>query len=137
MKSFKLHYVLAAAALTAVASTASAQILKAEIPFSFRTGQTLMAPGAYEVKMPSGGVPYLILRNTDTGKSSMVVFRNPEYWSAQSGDPRLTFTCAASRCALQQVWPGGGAPGYTLPAPKLASGEAAIAREVPLSRVTN
>ena len=42
MKRLKVHYLFAAAALAAVATSASAQnLLKAEIPFTFHAGQAL------------------------------------------------------------------------------------------------
>jgi hypothetical protein len=135
MKRMKLQYLFAAAALTAVASSASAQnLLKAEIPFTFHAGQALMDPGSYDVKLPEGSSAYVTLRNKDTGKAVMAVFSNPEETGGKAGLPRLTFACAGARCVLQQVWPGGLGRGYSIVAPRLARGEAIIAREVVLTR---
>jgi hypothetical protein len=135
MKRLKLHYVFAAAALTAVASSASAQnLLKAEIPFTFHAGQSLMDPGSYDVRLPEGTASYVTLRNIDTGKAVMAVYGSPEETRGREGLPRLTFACAGARCVLQQVWPGGPGRGYNIRAPKLAKGEAMIAREIVLTR---
>jgi hypothetical protein len=136
MKRLKLHYVFAAAALAAGASNASAQSwLKAEIPFTFHAGQALMDPGSYQVKLPEGSAAYVTLKNIDTGKAVMAVFVNPEETGGKAGLPRLMFACAGPRCVLQQVWPGGLGRGYNIAAPRLARGEAIIAREITLSRV--
>ncbi len=135
MKRLKLHYVFAAAALAATASSASAQnLMKAEIPFTFHAGQALMDPGSYDVKLPEGNSTYVTLRNTDTGKAVMAVFVNPEETGGKAGLPRLTFACAGARCILRQVWPGGLGRGYSIAAPRLARGEAVIAREVMLTK---
>lgn len=135
MKRMKLHYLFAAAALAAVASSASAQsLMKAEIPFTFHAGRSLMDPGTYEVKLPEGASAYMVLRNTDTGKAVLAVYESPQETNGRAGQPRLTFACAGPRCILQQVWPGGLSRGYNLPAPKFAHGEAVVAREVKLTK---
>ena len=45
MKNFTMNMTLAVAALTLAAGTASAQTVKAEIPFAFRVGGQIMQPG--------------------------------------------------------------------------------------------
>src|SRR5882757_6828449 len=55
MKLNTLTLTFAAVAMMTAAGTASAQRLKAEIPFSFRAAGTRMHPGAYSVKMSSAG----------------------------------------------------------------------------------
>ena len=135
MKRMKLNYLFAAAALAAVASSASAQsLMKAEIPFTFHAGQSLMDPGSYWVKMPEGSSSYMTLRNIDTGKTVLAVYSSPQETGGRESLPRLTFACAGSRCILQQVWPGGLGRGYNLQAPKLARGEAVVARHVKLTK---
>jgi len=135
MKRLKLHYLFAAAALAAVASSASAQsMLKAEIPFTFHAGQALMDPGSYWVKLPEGSSAYLSLKNIDTGKAVVALYNSPEETKGREGLPRLTFACAGSRCILQQVWPGGLSRGYSMAPPKFPKGEAVIARDVVLTK---
>src|SRR5512141_1942709 len=53
MKSFVTNLMLAAATLTVASTVASGQTMKAEIPFAFRAGKTTMAPGNYEITLPS------------------------------------------------------------------------------------
>ena len=139
MKSMKLHYLFAAAALAAVAASASAQILmKAEIPFTFRAGQSSDGPRVVWVRAPVGSSSYVTLRNIDTGKSVIAVYQPTRSTrTAARSQPRLTFACAASRCALQQVWPGGCAPRLHAASPEAGFRRGSDGREVPLSRVTN
>src|SRR5580700_2722631 len=49
MKNFTMQLTIAAAALVAVAGSASAQTYKAEIPMAFHAGSNAMAAGSYEV----------------------------------------------------------------------------------------
>jgi hypothetical protein len=137
MKRLTMNCMFAAAALTAVAGSASAQILKAEIPFTFHAGQSRMEAGSYEVKTPQGASAYLTLRNTDTGKAVMTVYSHPDEARGRGEPPRLTFACAGGRCVLQQVWPGGAERGYSLQSPRFARGEALITREIPLSKANS
>ena len=123
MNRLSIHFAIAAAALTAVATSASAQTLKAEIPFSFRAGKILMQPGSYDVqrRQSAGNVDFLI-RNNDT-KEAVFVLPNvngsvPKAWAAD-GQARLSFACADGRCALQKIWSGEGTT-YSLPVPKKA-----------------
>jgi hypothetical protein len=131
----KLRYVFAAAALAAVASSASAQsLMKAEIPFTFHAGQAVMDPGTYWVKLPEGSSAFLSLKNIDTGKAVVALYSSPEEAKGREGLPRLTFACGGSRCILQQVWPGGLSRGYAMKPPKFARGEAVVARDVVLTK---
>jgi hypothetical protein len=54
MTSFRKNTWMVAATLVVAAGTASAQTLTAEIPFAFRTGSAMMAPGTYTVIRPGG-----------------------------------------------------------------------------------
>jgi hypothetical protein len=137
MKRMKLNYLFAAAALAAGASSASAQsLLKAEIPFTFHAGRSIMDPGSYEVRLPEGVSSYVTLRNIDTGKSVLAPYQSPQETSGRAGLPRLTFACGGARCILHQVWPGGLNRGYNLSAPKFGQGEAVVGREVRLTKAS-
>jgi len=133
MRRLKLHYLLAAAALTVVAGNAAAQTMKAEIPFTFRAGLAQMAPGTYVVTAPQGSSSYLTVHNRDNGQTAMVVYSRDASAARKSGPPKLIFACAGARCMLQQVWPGPGSQGFNLPAPKTVRGETATIREVLLT----
>ena len=49
MKTLKFNLLLATAALMAASTTASAQTLRADIPFPFTAGKVAMAKGTYEL----------------------------------------------------------------------------------------
>ena len=67
MKRLIMHSMFAAAALVAVVASAPAQTLKAEIPFAFRSGNTLMQPGSYEVvRIQTGNLAMFSLRSRDS-----------------------------------------------------------------------
>ena len=137
MKRLTMNCMLAAAALTAVATGASAQSMKAEIPFTFHAGQALLSPGAYNVKMERGsGARYFILRNNDTGKGVLVGMSGDrtaqKSWNAD-GKPRLVFECAGARCALREVWEGPGSPSHLIPSPRFAPGEAIRTSEIAMT----
>jgi hypothetical protein len=139
MKRLTMNCMLAAAALTAVATSASAQSMKAEIPFTFHAGQALLAPGAYQLTIDRGlGGRYFLLRNTDTRKAVLVSMGSgseaQKAWSAD-GKPRLRFECAGARCALRQVWVGPTGHAHTIPGPSFGRDEAIRTTEVALSRV--
>jgi hypothetical protein len=137
MKRLTTQILFAAAALTAVAVNAPAQMLKAEVPFTFHAGQNLMGPGAYSVQRASGS-HHVILRNADSGKVAMVVTASditPTRQWARDGRARLRFECAGGRCILRQVWYGGGVRGANLPGPDFGRGEAVQSTEIHLTKV--
>ena len=134
MKRLTMNLMIAAAALAAVAGSASAQTLKADIPFTFHAGGALLSPGTYQVKMNStNGAPIFILQNADTGKASMVgeyaSGDAPKAWTA-NGAARLAFECAGSRCVLRSVYQGGDAPAHHLSGPKFGPNEEVHTAEV-------
>jgi hypothetical protein len=129
MKNLTTNLMLAAIALAAATGVASAQQLKAEIPFSFRA-QGMMAPaGTYTVrKDTTGGVPKFLLRSVASGDSillmSMIQGDPNKAWEA-SGAAVLEFECGDSGCALNRLWSGRGAPAYRFSHPKAEKGERA------------
>jgi hypothetical protein len=139
MKRLTMNCMLAAAALTAVATSASAQSMKAEIPFTFHAGQALLAPGAYLVTMDRGlSGRYFLLRNADTRKAvlvSLVGERDAQKAWEADGNPRLLFECAGGRCALREMWTGPGNRALGIPGPTFGRDEAVRTTEVVLSRV--
>lgn len=104
MKNFGMKLMIAAAALVAVAGSASAQVLKADVPFAFRVGNTLMEPGTYKVdlKGPAG-----TLWITDrSGKDQAVALPTARLDGATWGDAKLVFACGTGGCSLRQAWSG-------------------------------
>jgi len=137
MKRLILHSMFSAAALVAVAGSASAQMLKADIPFAFRASNKPMKPGSYEVvRVNTGNSVLYSLRNRDT-KATVLLASYSKYepsnaW-VKAGMPKLVFDCPAGSCALQELWTGG-TVSYRFFDPKSGRGEA---REIALSRSAN
>ncbi len=134
MKNLTTNLMIAAAALAAVAGTASAQTMEAKIPFAFRASGKVLPAGTYRVGMlstPSGNHELIV--TTATGKNQVLVYAAPDgqaksTW-ADSGMAVLAFECGVSRCALKNAWMGDG-PVYRIPVPKLGKDEPVRTAEV-------
>jgi len=130
MTNFTKRLMVAAATLVVAAGAASAQTLKAEIPFTFRTGTVVMPAGTYRISpiYQSGGQIMFRLGSYDGHNAVLLVpkaFGDPRMTWADSGNPVLTFECGVSRCALVGLWTGPETPAYVLPRPKLGRDEPA------------
>jgi hypothetical protein len=137
MKRPTMYCMLAAAALAAVATSAPAQTMKAEIPFSFHADRSVMAPGAYDMKVDRDS-RYVLLRHTDSGKVVIVLYRSearlPAKWR-MGGHPRLRFECAGQRCVLRQLWPGADSHALAFSGRGFAANEAIRTTEIALTKV--
>ena len=127
MKRLTTNLMIAAAALAAVAGSASAQTLKADIPFTFHMGTVVMSPGTYEVRTNhTGSGSIFVLQNKETHTSAMVAQVSasdaPNAWRA-GGVAKLGFECAGSRCVLRAIWHAGDAYVYNFGGPKFGRGE--------------
>src|SRR5262249_49158333 len=102
---------LAAIAILATAGIASAQTtLKAEIPFAFQAGNTMMAPGSYQIFQYSTGVPTVRMRNHSENKTVLLLPQlgdAPKDW-LKFGVPKISFECVDGNCSLAQIWTGSG-----------------------------
>ena len=86
---------LAAIALAAAPRVASAQQLKAEIPFGFGAQGTMLTAGAYTVtKDNTSSVPKFQLRSVESGNSILLV-------NAIQGDPKKAWE--SSGVAVRQI----------------------------------
>ena len=136
MKKTMTNLMIAAAFVAAAANVASAQTLKANIPFAFRAGDKVMAPGSYHITVRIQR-NVVTLNNDEAGESALVMAgpaTDPaKSWSA-SGSAVLAFECAGSRCSLAQIYTGG-AQSTTIPHPRLSGGEQATLRVIPLEKV--
>ena len=117
MTNFTFRMTIAAATLLVAAGAASAQTLKAEIPFTFRAGDKLMTAGAYRVDTShnNGGAPVFRIRSMDGSDAVLVMAASAgdakKAWR-DAGNAVLAFECAANRCALTQLYDGTSAPAY-------------------------
>ena len=122
MKNLTTKLMFAAAALVA-AGAASAQTMKADIPFAFQAGGKVMAAGTYRVDFrgPSGTV---VLR--DTGWKSVVLAKPVTHIEGKKENTaKLVFACGRGPCSLVQVWPGYSESGLLFKTPKLDRNEEA------------
>jgi hypothetical protein len=129
MKSLTNKLMVAAAAMAVVAGAASAQSMKAEVPFSFRVSGTTMPAGSYLLTETrnANGAPLFRLLNTDVSKSvlSQTIGQHTKGVGADS-PAKLVFLCGDGTCALAQIWTGNGNGAYDLHTPKLTRAEAAL-----------
>ena len=105
MKSFETLAV--AAALLATSGAASAQVMYAEVPFAFRAGATVLAPGTYQVRLSGPVQNSIVLSNFETRQSVILLAGSLEEgskdWKADDGGA-LGFDCSVGRCALIRLW---------------------------------
>ena len=137
MKHLTMNSIGAAAALVLAAGSASAQSLKAEVPFTFHVAGAVMTPGTYEVVNRSGAAKFVVLRNTDTRNAVLAMYRStdPAKELKARGTPALQFECSGTECALRQIWTGTESPAYGFSVPKFGSdGDRRIA-VIPLTSV--
>jgi hypothetical protein len=136
MKKLTTRLMIATAALVVVAGAASVQTMTASIPFEFRAGKQVMAPGTYQIDSLSmqSGAPVYRLLEVQSHRSITVVAQarvDPRKGSTE-GKPTLLFACISGSCALDQLWSGSASYAYKFGGPKLGKDETAVLREIPL-----
>jgi|SwirhirootsSR2_FD_contig_61_1739700_length_496_multi_3_in_0_out_0_1 hypothetical protein len=128
MTNFTARMMIAAATVVVAGGVASAQGMKAEIPFTFRAGNKVMAAGTYQVTRLSriSGGPAFRIANYDAGVAIIAL----PYMAADAskswlttGDPLLAFECTDGRCALTGLWAGRGHQAYVLYRPRAGKNE--------------
>jgi hypothetical protein len=125
MKSLTTKLMIAAAALVA-AGSASAQVLKADVPFAFQANGKTMAAGVYQVHT-TGSRGVMTIR----GKHSVALAVPLTGIDAKEASAKLVFSCSRGGCALAQVWTGT-AHGLVLATPKWQRKEEATLTVIPL-----
>ncbi|HXK02240.1 MAG TPA: hypothetical protein VMS37_07540 [Verrucomicrobiae bacterium] len=137
MKSTTTKLMITAAALAFATGVASAQTLQADIPFAFRAGDKVMAPGTYQVKANEAR-QYVIISNYETKQSVIVlaIAQNtpPANWTAK-GEAVMSFECGASRCELTKLWNGLGYNALAFRRHEAGRYEQAFVTEIRLARV--
>ena len=137
MKKLTTKLMIATAALVAAAGAASAQTLRADIPFEFRAGDRVMAPGTYSVDISRmGGAPVFRLSNVRSAGSVVLLPQAPvdpqKGWT--EGNGKLSFACISGSCALAEIWTGSESHAYSFHRPKLGGDVTADLREISLQR---
>jgi hypothetical protein len=132
-----INLFFATAALAVATSAASAQSLKADIPFAFRLGNNVYPAGTYRVDVTDAHTRIYLL-NTETHRTAITI---PTATSDASrawrdnGAPMMAFECGLGRCQLTKMWTGqSGTPALELPRPKSGRDEVATLRLIQLSR---
>src|SRR5215471_13394266 len=97
MKSLTTKLMIAAAALAVATGAASAQTMKADIPFAFRAGGQMLPAGEYRVEM-KGPHATVVLSNFKERRSGILMAISasdaPKDWR-DSGTGVLGFECGA------------------------------------------
>lgn len=109
MKHLTAKMTVAAAAFVVAGGVASAQVMKAEIPFRFQTAGVWLEPGTYSIDLISGSSATTIYRigNLDTSGALAAVPRfTLDRNNGNSNGGKLMFECVAGQCALVQLWDG-------------------------------
>ena len=130
MTKFTTRMMIAAATLVVAAGAASAQTMKAEIPFTFRAGPggTVMEPGTYNVtRITRQSTPPLFRLSEVDARHPILLMPGAagdakKAWQA-AGKAVLYFECTANNCALAAIWEGADAPAYEIRKPKMGKDE--------------
>jgi hypothetical protein len=135
MKKLTTRLMIATAALVVAAGAASAQTMTAAIPFEFRLGDRVMAPGPYRVELSRpGGAVIFRLSNLHSGESITLLPQAPvdprREWVGGNG--KLAFACTSGSCALAEVWTGSGSHAYSFYGPKSGKDETAHLTVIPM-----
>jgi hypothetical protein len=117
---------IAAAALVA-AGAASAQTMKADIPFAFQASGKVMAAGAYEVDLRATAGTVTMRSWDKGGVVAMPIARR----GGAVREPKLVFACVRGTCSLSQIWHGSGT-GLVFRTPKSDPREQASLAVIPL-----
>src|SRR3989442_10491057 len=127
MKNLTMKMMVAAAALVVAVGVASAQGMKAEIPFRFQAAGVWLEPGTYSIRNISGSSVLYRIANMDTagGVAAMPQFPMDNF-NAKDNPGKLVFECVDGPCALVQLWDGRRGVAYAFSRPKRAK-EAALA----------
>ena len=105
MKLTALRLSIAASVMLAAVTTASAQNMKAEIPFDFQAAGARMQAGSYEVNWQhaTGSVTMVQIRNIDNRRSVIVLPSARTALSTPASDLKVTFLCTDGRCELSGI----------------------------------
>jgi hypothetical protein len=124
MKTLTTNLMIAAAALAVAAGTASAQTIKADVPFAFQSGRTAMPAGTYTVSMDSArGIVNI---HSGDGAAHVALLTTSRIGEGKDSDPKLVFSCVAGSCTLSQAWSGQQGVNYSFATPKVSNRNAVL-----------
>jgi len=112
--------------LLAAASAFAEQPIKAQIPFPFHVGGSVLPSGSYTV---DSGVARDVLRfRSADGKSSVMILSHTVQSAAIPDKPKLVFNRYGDEYFLCQVWAGDDNGGHELPKSRLEKEIASTAK---------
>ena len=136
VKKLTTRVMIATAALVVAASAASAQTMTGTIPFEFRAGNRVMAPGTYRVEFSQAlGTPIFRLSNVDSGGLAILLGQSPVYpdkTRQAEASTKLVFARTDSTYTLTKIWSGPDTSAYTIHGPKLGKDQTAALTEITL-----
>jgi hypothetical protein len=140
MKSFVVKSLITAAAMTAISGIAAAESLKVEIPFAFRAGSTMMAPGTYvfttNPKMVYAAAIQVRHYDSIGGILMLATVRDAGKQWTNAAAPRVQFDCMEGRCRLTRVWDGRTRDALEPLGPKISPRENASLSTITLSAIS-
>lgn len=136
MTSFPTNLLCAAAACSIAAGKTWAERYEAEIPFTFRAGRVMMAPGRYQVWIePASTTRMVRLHNMDSRETLVLLPATIGAAGRDAGTLKLRFACANSRCALASMSVGEYHGAYTFRTPTLGRDDTAHVADIALTQV--
>lgn len=103
--------VIGAALAGVIAVQAQDKVVKADVPFSFYIGSTVMPQGEYRINEAANGSNlWVTSRHAVRGATAYNITGKSE-----NEEARLVFNCYSGDCFLSQVWLGGGRTGAGIP----------------------
>jgi hypothetical protein len=112
MQSLKLFVAAAAIAIFTVSSAYAQQVLKFDVPFQFQIGKAKLDAGKYEMRQLDNS-KYL-LRNAETGKSSIVVSLAQAGTNESTKSEKLVFNRYGNVYFMRQLFVKTGTAGREL-----------------------
>jgi hypothetical protein len=134
MTSFPTNLLCAAAACSIAAGNTLAERYEVEIPFTFRAGRVLMAPGRYQVWIDPASTGRIVrLHNVDSRETLLLMPAAIGAAGHDGGALKLRFACGNSRCALVSMWVGEYHGAYTFHTPTLGRDDKAHVADIALT----
>jgi hypothetical protein len=103
-----------------VASSVTAQgrpQVRADIPFSFHVGSTVLPSGKYSINRPASTNGMVLVRSEKGGKSAYLISNNKES-ASEPKNSRLVFRRYGDQYFLAQLWTKGETSGVSFPVSK-------------------
>ena len=113
---------LAAVLLTAASTVASAQAMKAEIPFAFHAAGKAMPAGVYRVTAAKAESQFELVSSNTRDRILLVphISQDPQKSWKNGKSGVLQFVCGARGCALAQIWNYGSTSAHVITIPNPA-----------------